>query len=360
MKKILMLIIILLLSVSVSEAGITKIIRAFGDATIPPPSGTYGLSGCGWTGDGTSNRSIGSFDRKPGFVFVESSSYNTDTVVRLKEFSSTGSIRIYNGPFVGGYDSTGIKSFSGSSFSIGSSDDVNKTGVEFRCAGFTDPAESTGVNIAIGSYIGNGTGLNESKTITLSFEPVFVYIISDALPGESCASNAAWYPVTNLYRTKNMTLIQVFEASFAGYNSNALTLSSTGFTVTDNGNIEGCYVNNSGTDYFYIAVGETSGFIDYGSYTGDGTSSHSITGVGFSPTWVMVFKDETNTSISTREIFRNDYDGADYSCTIADDITGRCTSVNNLIRTLDSDGFTVGSSTYVNQSGITYFYLAVK
>ena len=80
------------------------------------------------------------------------------------------------------------------------------------------------------------------------------------------------------------------------------------------------------------------------SYTGDGQTTQAIAGVGFCPDWVKVQGEGTHPVYKHKDMpenisfLANGYSGTDY------------------VRTLDSDGFTVGS--YVNQSGMRYYYVA--
>lgn len=88
-----------------------------------------------------------------------------------------------------------------------------------------------------------------------------------------------------------------------------------------------------------------------GTYTGDGIDNKAITGVGFLPDLVIV----KGVAIGNA-YFKITQHGTNESILIRGD-----TSVfTDGIKTLTSDGFTVGLSTVINASGATYHYLAVK
>lgn len=101
-----------------------------------------------------------------------------------------------------------------------------------------------------------------------------------------------------------------------------------------------------------------------GTYTGDGSTSQAITGVGFQPKFVMVYEkksgeatvnifhvtDQANTGFCVRHTGSGNHD---YFNNDADDPG---------IKSLDADGFTVddaGTDLDPNKNGITYEYLAL-
>jgi len=91
---------------------------------------------------------------------------------------------------------------------------------------------------------------------------------------------------------------------------------------------------NKSTDYFNTKI-----------YTGDGTNSHAITGVGFQPDWTWIKdRDDTSSHLLTDAV-RGATKGLK---TNGND--GESTGDTNL-KSFDSDGFTVGSSGRNNQNG---------
>ena len=88
-----------------------------------------------------------------------------------------------------------------------------------------------------------------------------------------------------------------------------------------------------------------------GNDTGDGTASHPITGVGFTPNLVFV----QSGSNSTSGMFKTTaHSGAVSSLTGA-----TADNASTGILSLDSNGFTVGSATQVNTNGVVYQYIAI-
>lgn len=105
--------------------------------------------------------------------------------------------------------------------------------------------------------------------------------------------------------------------------------------------------------------------IKTGTYTGDGTTSQAITGVGFAPKFVMIWHAVTagNNSIvftTTDTIVDNDASGLAHL--IASSGAGSNTMEANRIISLDSDGFTVddsGTDSAPNANGASYEYMCL-
>lgn len=113
-------------------------------------------------------------------------------------------------------------------------------------------------------------------------------------------------------------------------------------------------VNGSTHTYDYLSLKATSGAIAYGSYSCTGVQQ-SISGAGFDPDCVLV-KVSSQTTPTTAVMATTDM--------IADGVSGMYlgTAANpaDAILSLDSDGFTVGASASVNESGKTAFWIAFK
>jgi len=87
-----------------------------------------------------------------------------------------------------------------------------------------------------------------------------------------------------------------------------------------------------------------------GSYVGNGTSQ-SISGLGFQPDVVIVKGNVAQTAVIRTSTMAGD---ATKPIAAATGLTA------GLIQSLDADGFTVGSGSRVNQSGINYYWVAFK
>lgn len=108
-------------------------------------------------------------------------------------------------------------------------------------------------------------------------------------------------------------------------------------------------------------------FIKTGSYTGDGTTSHAITGIGFQPKYVKIWQRKTvdaNELIAyetTPEIMDDNASGG--AIVTYEVAAGYSDSFySNRIISLDADGFTVddaGSDYPPNKNGEVYNYYCI-
>lgn len=185
-------------------------------------------------------------------------------------------------------------------------------------------------SFAEGTYTGDG---GASKAITCGFAPVVV-IVKEA---DTLADAMSHAKIRNTSMTQSATV-----TSANTRDDGILSLTSTGFTVKDDGAASTGKTNQNTGTYYWYAFGGTS--VIAGSYTGenDGTDQ-SITGLSGTPVMVWVLPTTGALRFRTTDMGTEDYDfgvGA-----------GSTTS----IKTLDSNGFTVGTT--LNGSG-TYYYIA--
>ena len=105
--------------------------------------------------------------------------------------------------------------------------------------------------------------------------------------------------------------------------------------------------------------------IKTGTYTGDTGTTQAVTGVGFEPIYLKIWEapasgNGSNMAETTDSYVDNDADGlAQYTNHDATENKAQ----NDIIRSLDADGFTVGDQGGLqgfNSNGIIYEYMALK
>ena len=103
-----------------------------------------------------------------------------------------------------------------------------------------------------------------------------------------------------------------------------------------------------------------------GEYTGDGSTSMAVTGVGFLPKYVKIWRRETaaNTVAKSYETTVEILDDHANGMSIKQDdaVSGAPESAVNAIISLDADGFTVDDRAVdsdPNASGIIYNYMCI-
>jgi hypothetical protein len=220
-----------------------------------------------------------------------------------------------------------IQSLLSDGFQVGANAQVNLVGTTY----YWTALKAKSGHMTLGSY--TGTGANRSIT-GLGFSPEYLMVLS------ASATNA-------VQRMSAMTRSFRFDAD-TGSATGITSLDSDGFSLgTDS------QVNSNATTYHYAAFNQCSGEMKTSSYTGDGTASKSITGVGFQPDYLIAHANDTVTARTGvhRPTAVSGTSSLNFSAS---------TNISNGITGLQSDGFLVGSNAATNTNGVAYDYVAFK
>jgi hypothetical protein len=294
-----------------------------------------------YVGNGTDNRNITGVGFQPDLVIIKgnvsgilpsrvavirTSSMPADRTKQLAEDAATFS--------------NGIQSFSADSFQVGNDARVNEDPLIGASPTYYWTAiKSRAGHMALGSYTGSGTS---SRAITgLGFSPEYAMVIPGDLGILGLGEQA---PVQ---RMSAMTRTFPF-GSGTGSTDAVTSLDSDGFTVGSSAT-----VNSNGGAYYYAGFNQCGGEIKSGSYAGDGTTSHAITGVGFQPDYLIVRANDTATS---RE-------GVHRPASVPgseSQLFSNGVNITNGITALGSGGFTVGNNAGTNANGVSYPDLALN
>lgn len=223
-----------------------------------------------------------------------------------------------------------VTSFDADGFTLGNDITTNASGTVYYYLAIYD---STGASFATGTYLGNGTG---PRSITgLSFSPNGLFMWDDL--GD-----------TGGYRTSDMPTDSYLPwgTSSTLLTDRILSLDASGFTVGFRNE-----VNGTGRNYYWVAFAATTSLIKNLTYTGNGTSGHAITGMGFQSDFVVT-KDGTSANAAAA-VSSQETTGNGLLITATAEATGRFSSI-------DSDGFTLGTSANTNTSSDTYYALGFK
>ena len=320
-----------------------------------------------YTGTG-STQSITGLGFSPNYVWMKQTTfvdnhYNMDSV-RGAAFRIHSNLTAAQG----GPDTNRFTSFDTDGFTIGSDPSVNQSGSGFvtwnwkaspvptiNTEGSSDSIVSVNNNagFSIVKYVGNqtaghtiGHGLSAKPDMIIlkcldSTNPWYVYHVGVD------ASNPAHY---NL----RLNGTDARQDSTTEFNDTEPT--STVFTL---GTTTG--TNKTGDNYIAYCFHSVSGYSDFGSYTGNGTSQ-SITGLGFQPDFVLV-KSTNATGVwflwDSVRLSSGDHTGL-YANTDGAETVWPSSQFD-----IVSTGFTVGrvnnNDGYDNNnSGVTYIYMAYK
>ena len=181
--------------------------------------------------------------------------------------------------------------------------------------------------VASGTYTGDAV---DNRQIALPFQ-------ADVLIVKNNANQAAVVRTSTMAgdATKPLTGATALTANLLQ------SLTATGFTVgTD------ARVNGNGATYTWTAFKASAVNLRVGSYTGDGTASRAIGGVGFSSEYAIVLSAGAGAAHHKMAGMTAGFN-FDASVGIANGLIGN-----------HADGFQVGNSAQVNAAGTTYHYIA--
>lgn len=312
-----------------------------------------------YTGTG-STQSITGLGFSPNYVWMKQTTfvdnhYNMDSVRGAAFRIHSNLTAAQNGP-----DTNRFTSFDTDGFTIGSDPSVNQSGSGFVTWNWkANPVPTINTDGTIQSIVSanqaagfsivkyTGNGVNASTVgHGLSSEPEVIIIKSTTF--------ASFWAVYNKYNTGSSGNPETEYVRLNSTNATATTSVYWGNTAPTSSVFSigtDTDVNKSGETNIAYCFTSISGFSKMGSYSGTG-SSNPITGLGFSPNWVMI---KSSTSIENWAIFDTSR-GENVLYANASDAESAFSPF-----TFDSDGFTVpAASGMTNGSGQTYIYMAYK
>ena len=252
-----------------------------------------------------------------------------------------------------------LNAFDSDGFTIGSDNEINDSGSNYvawcwKANGGTTSSNSEGsqsttvqVNTEAGFSIVTGAmGSSGSSTFGHGLGAVPEVIIVKDLQNAN-----AWvvYHVA-LGAGKEIRLNETQAATSSTTPWGDTTPTSTVYTG-GNG-----YIANAGADYIAYCFTPIAGYSKFGSYTGNGNAGQSITGLGFSPNFLMIkITDATDNWV----ILDSVRGGANI---LAPNSNAQEFSESGVNITFDTDGFTLsgsgGGQGQVNGNGNSYIYMA--
>lgn len=276
-----------------------------------------------YTGNGVDDRWINDAGFQPDLVIIKGdTSQNAVFSTSAMSAGDTGYFANAASMFT-----NGIQAFGASGFQIGTSATVNSNGVDYYWAAFRDNGVG---DFTVGTYAGNSA---DNHDITgLGFDPDIVWIKSDTTYA------AMW----NIPETTSGDTLHFTSTANQTWRIELIT---DGFRV-DNYAI----VNNSGIDYYYVAFKNVAGYVDTGTYTGNGVDDRNITDPGFEPDLVFVKGDLADHGVLSVDTM----DAGDSA------IFSTAAPTTNLIQALNVNGFQIGTNARVNQTDINYYWAVWK
>jgi hypothetical protein len=227
-------------------------------------STTYGQSIVSYTGNGSSNQTVGhGLSQDIDMVIVKNRSAGTTDNWRVWHTGLTSNTHFLGLNQTSAQDtsSTVFNGHSSSTFTIGNDSAVNNNGNDFIAYCFHSV---TGYS-KFGSYTGDGS---TSKQITTGFKPAFVMI-------KNADTTYRWYMLDNTRDPSNPAYHRLFaeQSGAEATNSNILEFNDTGFKLITSD----AEVNQNGSTHIYMAFADTREYaywLDQSGNNNDWTSNN--------------------------------------------------------------------------------------
>lgn len=236
---------------------------------------------------------------------------------------------------VWGAGTTGVE-FSGSDFILyGSSLLLNRLSRTYLWVAFG------GDYVKTGSFTGNATDDRDVTVETDWGQPDALFIFTDNTNDDVC------------FRNKTDTADSTCDLGSSGATVANLVEASAdwptdGFEVGDDNR-----VNRNEATVYYCAMKTSTNVLEISSHTGDGVDPQAVTGLGYEPTYVLLYTDSGTAGV--KPVHRSDKCAGD--STMYFDATGNAA---NLAESLDSDGYSVGDANDVNENTKTFYCLSLR
>lgn len=293
-----------------------------------------------YTGNATDNRNITGVGFIPDFVFVKKSDTAAAAGVMNVE-ESHGDNTSYFTATANLVNS--IQALQSDGFQIGTDTTVNtNSSVYFYVAFGGGTANSSGsgtFTMATGSYVGNG---NYKLFTGLNFSPDLIIIKGNTTQA-------------GVFRSKSMggDSTAYLDSATANLAGAIVSINSDGFTIANSAT-----VNSNGITYYWTAYGNAwksetnSGAADFyiGAYYGNGIDSRNINRLPYQADMVAVKR-----SGATAGVFRTSAQAGDLSSSYLG-----VAETTNLVQSLNSDGFQIGTAAGVNSAGNVMWFFGFK
>ncbi len=288
-----------------------------------------------YVGNGTDNRNLDILSFQPDILWIKSSGGSAGC---WRSSSVAGDNSLFFGATA--IAANYIQDLRSSGFQVGTNASVNSDGTTYWYVAFKSGAGS----LNVGSYVGDG--VDDRSISGVGFKPDMVLIKQATGTTQRTAvfrTNQNYGDETHIFgaTANQVNNIQAFEAD--------------GFQVGNDARVN--VLEAPARTYYYAAFkgvpappSPTGSFkMANGTYPGNGGAARiSVTGLGFSPDLVMIKGGDTNYAVFSTSMMAPDYTA--YLANGAVLFTGGIS--------LESDGFSVGSSATVNYSDVVYRWIA--
>jgi len=322
-----------------------------------------GFSAVTWTGNGSTSaygRYIGGVGFNPDMVWIKCRTDTFNHIITNKAFGYNKNIKPNTADALVS-QTHNIEGFQTDGFKLGHQGQVNSNGDTFVAwnwdFGNTEVTNNDGSttgytlpNAAYGQSVITYTGTGSNATIGhgLSAAPDMIIVKN------TNTSSRDWVVYhSSLGNTKNLRLNETDAVDTEPAYWNNTTPSSSVFYV---GN--GSLTNENTKSMLAYCFTSVSGYSKFGSYTGNGSANHAITGLGFKPAFLLIKRTNSAHDWVVVDNVRN-YRGNQTPSSLLANTAGAETNQNgDDVTSLDSNGFKVGVNARVNGNNDTFIYMA--
>ena len=273
-----------------------------------------------YTGDGVNNRTITGIGFKPDVVIIKSSG-TQQACIRTSTMPGDNSKKMSS---TAAFAANMIQSLDNDGFTVGSDQNVNKSGNEYYWVAMKAEAGL----LMLSTYIGDGL---DNRAITgVGFQPDLVMVIDSSGQGM-------------VYRVSSMSGEATFRFNAGDlFNNRIKAFQADGFLLGTHST-----VNNNGDNYHFLAMKIASGKMNVGSYVGDSLDNRSITGLTFQPEYAIIKAPKAQAVHRPSSIIGD---------TCLEFTSSKVRA--NMIQSYETDGFQVGNANETNKLGETYYWVA--
>jgi len=293
---------------------------------------TFSMQTGYYTGTGVAGKVVSGLGFRPDLVIIKASNQTSVSYFKTSAMP-TGNTAYFNATTAD--STTNAITLNSDGFTLGAGF-TNTVNIHFMWTAFAGSDCTSSGTFCVGTY--NGTNVDD-RDITTGFQPGIV------VNKRSTASAPH-------FRTASMPANQTdYFTSLANDTTGGLikSFSSNAFRV-------GLTDNTSTGVYNFFAFSSGSSVAAEGSYIGDGTDNRNITGLSIKPDLLFVKNDNSATDTSRRAVMSTNQHNGDLASFPADTLA----DLPNYIQQLNTDGFQVGTSAGVNETGMTMYWFGLS
>ena len=313
-----------------------------------------GMSTVTYTGTGA-NQYIGGTGFQPDFTWIKERSSTSDHSLHD---SVRGSTKILKSSTTAAEitRTESVTAFNNDGFTVDANNGVNESGQTYVAWNW-DMGGSNATNTAgsiqstvranatygqsIVSYTGNSSG-SQSVGHGLSSAPEMVFVKSRDSSSAGFLVRTTEIDDSSDYLELNLTNAK----ADSGVAVPSSTVVNLGTSVADNTNTQ---------NYIMYCFHSVTGYSKIGTYTGNGSANHAITGLGFEPAFLLIKRTNSAHDWVITDNTRNPNEPLTLLANTSD---AESNQDGDDVTSLDSDGFTVGVNARVNGNNDTYIYMA--